>query len=228
MSRGQLSVFAKAPVAGRVKTRLSPPLSPVQAAELYAAMLDDVLAASARIATALDLAPVLDFDPPEARALFAARVPAGFGLRSQRGEDLAARMANAFTQMAAGGAERMVLRGSDSPGLALEHVAEAIAALDAGADVALTPDQSGGYALIALKEPREALFSFPLSTRQVLDETIRIANKHRLEIVLTQPGFDLDVGEDLARVDALPPTRSCDLCPRTVEKLRSLRESTVL
>ena len=47
--RGALIVFARRPEPGRVKTRLSPPLSPEQAAELYAEMLDDVLEAVHRL-----------------------------------------------------------------------------------------------------------------------------------------------------------------------------------
>ncbi|MFP8879028.1 MAG: hypothetical protein VCE43_05940, partial [Myxococcota bacterium] len=56
---GALIVFGKDPVPGRVKTRLVPPFTPRQAAEFYAAMLDDVLEASSRFARVYGLTPIL-------------------------------------------------------------------------------------------------------------------------------------------------------------------------
>ena len=228
MSRGWLNVFAKAPRPGRVKTRLSPPLSPEQAAELYGAMLSDVLEASLGFADRLDLEAVLHFDPPDARAELAARAPRGFRLLPQAGAGLAVRMANAFVQGSTEGAMRMILRGSDSPGLELERVEDALARLDAGDDLVLTPDQSGGYALIALKEPRSELFEVAMSTRSVLEETLARARSLGLVASLTRPSFDLDRATDFAWIDGLAPARSSVLCPRTVEMIWTLRRSGVL
>lgn len=228
MSRGWLSVFAKAPRPGRVKTRLCPPLPPESAAALYAAMLADVLDASAAFARALGLEPVLHFDPPEARGEFERLVPAGYHCRPQRGRGLAERMANAFEEAAAEGAERHLLRGSDSPALDGSIAEAALAGLDAGADVVLTPDQGGGYALIALKEPRSRLFEVTMSTGSVLEQTLARARALGLRVQLTEPTFDLDVAADLARPLALPRERSSVLCPRTVEMIRDFRARAVL
>ena len=228
MSRGWLSVFAKAPRPGQVKTRLSPPLSPEQAAELYDAMLSDGLDASLGFARRLDLEPVLHFDPPDARAELAARAPPGFRLLPQAGAGLAERMANAFVQGSTEGAARMILRGSDSPGLELGHVEDALARIDAGDDLVLTPDQGGGYALIALKEPRSELFEVAMSTRSVLEETLARARSLGLVASLTRPSFDLDRATDLPWIDGLAPGRSSVLCPRTVEMISTLRRSGVL
>ena len=65
MSRGAIVVFAKAPQPGRVKTRMTPPLTQQQAADLYAALLRDVLEATARFAADLSLVPVLAVHPRE-------------------------------------------------------------------------------------------------------------------------------------------------------------------
>ena len=62
---GVLVVFAKAPRPGEVKTRMCPPLTPEQAADFYAAMLDDVLEATAEFAPRLGLAPVLAVHPAQ-------------------------------------------------------------------------------------------------------------------------------------------------------------------
>lgn len=228
MSGGWLSVFAKAPRPGRVKTRFVPPLTPAQAAAFYDAMLADVLRASADFASRLGLEPVLHFDPPEALGEFARREPGGYRLYPQRGRDLAARMANAFEQAAASGMSRMLLRGSDSPGLDFIVVADAVARLDAGDDLVLTPDQDGGYALIALKKPRDELFDIPMSTGSVLAETVARARSLGLAVSLTRPTFDLDRAADLAWIDLLSPERSSVLCPRTVEILGDFRRRGVL
>jgi len=228
VSRGWLSVFAKAPRPGRVKTRLSPPLSPDQAAALYAAMLDDVLEASAGFARRLDLEPVLHFDPPDARAEFETRAPRAFRLRVQHGAGLAERMANAFAEAAAAGVERMILRGSDSPGLDFDHVKDALARLEGGDDLVLTPDQGGGYVLIALREPHKELFELPMSTGSVLSDTLARARSLGLGASLTRASFDLDRPADLDQIDSLPRHRSSVLCPRTVEMVGALRKFAVL
>lgn len=228
MSRGWLSVFAKAPRPGRVKTRFTPPLSPEDAASLYAAMLRDVLPASAAFARRLGLEPVLHFDPPDAARELERLAPAGFRLLPQRGRGLAERMANAFEEASAAGAERVLLRGSDSPGLDLATCEEALALLDGGADVVLTPDQGGGYALIALKAPHSELFDVPLSTRSVFDQTVARARAKGLVVSATRVSFDLDVASDLARLDAIEPSRSSVLCPETVQIVRDFRARDVL
>jgi rSAM/selenodomain-associated transferase 1 len=228
VTRGRLSVFAKAPTPGRVKTRLAPPLSLEQAALLYDAMLADVLIASLDFARRLGLAAFLYFDPPEALAELRSRAPSGFELVPQVGAGLAERMANAFAQTKTAGCPLTLLRGSDSPALDFESVEQALEQLERGADLVLTPDQSGGYALIGMKEPRSELFAIALSTDSVLSETVSRARSLGLAVALTKPTFDLDVVADLDLVEALPLERSSVLCPRTVEFLAALRHSTVL
>ena len=84
-----LLVIAKAPVAGRVKTRLTPPCSPADAAGLAAAALADTLAAVARSRRAARRVLVLDGEPGP-------WIPRGFDVLPQRGDGLAARLAAAF------------------------------------------------------------------------------------------------------------------------------------
>lgn len=228
MSRGRLGVFAKAPRAGRVKTRLVPPLSLEQAARLYDALLSDVLVASAEAAQRLDLEPVLYFDPPDARSGFEARVPPGFRLLPQVGPGLAERMAHAFAEAEAAGCPLMLLRGSDSPALDLARLEAALAALEGGADVVMTPDQGGGYALIGMKKHHPSLFAIAMSTSTVLNETMSRAQAAGLRIASTEASFDLDVASDLRALDALPPEKASVLCPRTVRFVASLRALGVL
>ena len=228
MSRGWLIVFGKAPRAGLVKTRMSPPLSLEQSAVLYEAMLIDVLEASARFAERLDLEPILAFHPPDAAAELLARAPADYRLQAQRGTDLGKRMANAFAEGAAAGAERMLLRGSDSPALEYAHVESALSRLDAGDDVVLTPDQSGGYAMIGMRSSHPGVFDLPMSTECVLDRTIAIARGAGLRLTQTEASFDLDTVADLARLSRPSAATKSDLCPRTVESIAALPLDAVL
>ena len=84
---GALVVFAKEPRPGFVKTRMRPALSLEQAAGLYAALLDDVLAASASQAAQFGLEPVLAVHPPAACEALARRAPPAFRAVAQRGHD---------------------------------------------------------------------------------------------------------------------------------------------
>jgi hypothetical protein len=217
---GAVVVFARQPVAGRVKTRLSPPLSPAQAAELYHEMLADVLAATAGFAARLRLAPVLAVAPASACAELARRAPAAYQVVAQRGPDLPARMTWAVAEQAAAGRDPILLRGSDSPALDGAAFEEAVLALD-DHDLAVCPDLDGGYSLIGLREPAPGLFDHPMSTARVLDDTLARARGLGLRVHVQPPRFDLDRFDDL-RWLAAARADGCDaLCPRTLAWLDS-------
>ncbi len=215
---GSLVVFAKRPVPGQVKTRLTPPLAPSQAAELYREMLADVLAASARFASRRGLQPVLTVSPAEACAELAAGAPPTFRVVSQRGADLAERMAWAVAEQAAAGCDRILLRGSDSPALAAETLEQALDALD-GDDLVICPDRDGGYNLVGLRRPAPGLFDHPMSTESVLDDTLAAARALGLRARLLAPGFDIDRFEDLRLLAAEREAGRAADCPRTLAYL---------
>lgn len=228
MSRGWLIVFAKAPRPGLVKTRMAPPLDLDQAAALYEAMLDDVLAASERFAEALDLEPVLAFHPADAEVELRARAPASYRMLLQRGAGLGERMANAFAEARAAGAPFALLRGSDSPALDLTQIEAASLHLRGEKDVVFTPDGGGGYAMIGLRGVAPRLFEVEMSTPDMLDETLALARSLGLGVARTPPSFDLDRAEDLASLSQLPAQRASDLCPLTVQSISRLRSDGVL
>ena len=99
-----LIVVAKAPVPGRVKTRLTPPLHPEQAAMLARAALEDTLAAVGRSRLATRRVVALDGEPD-------GLLPEGFELVAQRGGGLAERLAAAFEDI--GGPALLI--GMDTP-----------------------------------------------------------------------------------------------------------------
>ena len=155
MSAPSLIVIAKAPVAGRSKTRLCPPLSADAAAALAQAALLDTLEAVAAT--------------PAARRVVALEGMAGawldgaFEVVAQRGEGLAARLAAAFEDV--GGPAFLV--AMDTPQLAPELLARALALFDAadGPDALLGPASDGGYWGIGLRRPRREVFErVPMSS----------------------------------------------------------------
>ncbi len=228
MSRGWLIVFAKAPRPGLVKTRMSPPLSFEESAALYEAILGDVLVATARFATQLDLEAVVAFHPPEAVGELIARIPPGYRLHPQRGRNLAERMAFAAREAAAAGVQRILIRGSDSPGLPLACFEQVMARLDAGDEVVLTPDQGGGYALIGLCRSEPGIFDAPMSTTAVLEQTLDCARRLGMRVSTTQPGFDLNVVGDIQLIERMSAHDRADLCPLTIQYLSESSLTCVL
>ncbi|HXV37476.1 MAG TPA: TIGR04282 family arsenosugar biosynthesis glycosyltransferase [Myxococcota bacterium] len=221
-ARGVLWIFAKQPAPGRVKTRMVPPLSPQQACDLYAEMLRDVLAASQRFARETRLEPILAVDPPAATCALARSAPPEFRVVPQRGANLAERMEWAIREAAAGGAERILLRGSDSPILDREQIEAALDALDEF-DLAISPDLGSGYNLIGVRKPTPGLFDHAMSTRTVLSDTLANASARGLRAQLQRASFDLDTASDLgrlARERSGPRGASVtNLCPRTLSFL---------
>ena len=89
----------------------------------------------------------------------------------------------------------------------------------AGDDVVLTPDQGGGYALIALRRSAPGIFDPPMSTTTVLEQTLDCAIRLGLRASTTQPGFDLDVVGDIQLIERMSAQEKADLCPLTIQYL---------
>jgi uncharacterized protein len=140
----QLLVIAKAPVPGRVKTRLCPPCTPGQAAAVAEAALVDTLAAG-RTVPAVRRTLVLSGTYP---------VPTGWCSVRQRGIGLGERLANAFAATAMPGVAS-VLIGMDTPQVDAARLAAVVSALDR-ADAVLAPAEDGGWWALALRDPAHA------------------------------------------------------------------------
>jgi len=144
---GALIVLAKAPRAGRSKTRLCPPCTPREAATLARAALADTL--EAVLATPA-VRHVLVLDGPPGGWL-----PAGVEVLAQRGDGLDERLAHAFADVG----EPALLVGMDTPQLTPDDLAGALARLTGPhADAALGPARDGGYWAIGLREPDPRAF----------------------------------------------------------------------
>ncbi|MFW6201431.1 MAG: TIGR04282 family arsenosugar biosynthesis glycosyltransferase, partial [Gemmatimonadota bacterium] len=187
------------PKPGRVKTRLSPPLSPLAAADIYEACLRDVLA---QVLRGPRSAEIRYRDEPAARAYFARAFP-GVSSRAQPAGDLGHRLEAAFEHAFARGDDRVIVLGSDAPTLPDAVLDEADAAL-ADADAVLGPASDGGYYLVGVRArawPRAAaLFEeIPWSTRAVWRMTLKRAAAAGLRIAALRTWYDIDRPGDLGR-----------------------------
>jgi len=193
------TLFAKLPRAGEVKTRLCPPLAPLEAAELAEAMLADGLA---RCLSSNAFRTELSVHPPASLPWFRARFPELGELVAQEGADLGQRLAAHFEHCCARAelASAVVL-GSDAPEVPLARVLEAHERLADGADLVLGPDSSGGYNLVGLREPCAELFTgVAMSEPGMYARTLEIAAERRLVVSELERGEDVDTPEDLERL----------------------------
>ena len=179
-SKAILYVLAKEPTAGSVKTRLTPPLSPQQAATAATAFLEDTLdmlaqvralsgagrVVEVRVAAAPDSGGSLDRIARLADRYGVVLEDQGEGDLGHRMERLMERgLALPSAPVASGGTSqegmrprRVVLLGADSPDLPISRLDDAIDAL-ADHDVVIGPARDGGYYLIGANRPVRDLFS---------------------------------------------------------------------
>lgn len=187
--------MAKAPVAGRAKTRLCPPLSPAQAATLAAAALADTLQAVAwtpapRRIVALDGAP-------------GAWLPEGFEVIAQRGATLGERLACTVRDVG----EPLLLLGMDTPQLTRARLCDALERLDAPqADAVLGPTADGGYWTIGLAAPDPHVFDgVPMSSSATAAAQRTRLRELGCNVVELAPLRDVDTFDDAVAVAALAP-----------------------
>jgi len=216
MPERTLGIFAKAPVAGRVKTRLAAEIGSRAAAALYRRVGRQVVTAS----VGRDYRTIVWFTPPAAGAAVRAWLD-GLGVsafRAQPPGTLGTRLAHAFARSFAedegGRAEEVVIIGTDCPGVDRRAVSQAFAALRTH-ELVLGPAQDGGYYLIGLRALEPALFrGIPWSTSDVTRATRARARALGLTCRLLGPLRDVDTARD-ARVLGLlgpghrPPSPHC-------------------
>ena len=192
-----LAVMAKAPRAGKVKTRLSPPLSLEQTATLNIQFLRDT---AENIATVTGGAGLISYTPVGDEALFDGLLPETFALVPQRGDAFGERLLAAAEDILAIGYGAVCLIDSDSPTVPTAVYEQAVEALLAPGDrVVLGPSDDGGYYLIGLKQAhREPFDRITWSTEHVLEETLLRCAETRLEVVLLPTWYDVDDAATLA------------------------------
>ncbi len=199
-SRSCIIVFAKMPVPGKVKTRLVPPLTFDESAQLYTAFLCDSISWFHRVLPHIEtVVYVADEKDTEAmRELFVTRhalsesAASELRILPQRGQDLGERLQNAFVESFAAGFHRVVAVGSDQPFIPTEYLLEAFSALEQN-DLTIGPAQDGGYYALGLKSPQPALFQdMPWSTSGLFAQTTLVARANQLSVCQLPLWHDVD------------------------------------
>jgi rSAM/selenodomain-associated transferase 1 len=188
-----ISILAKAPEPGRCKMRLCPPLTPVQAAELSAALLVDTWRA------------VAGFDDAEILLMYSGdrtRFPEPMrGLTSflQRGADLGARIEHA-ARVGLTRADAVIVVGSDLPELPLARLAEARDALTTH-EAVLGPSRDGGFYLIGLRACAPGLLArLPWSVPETYAACAARLTQRQMRPAHLAAFDDVDDIEDLRRI----------------------------
>ncbi len=196
--RRALIIVGKAPLAGSAKTRLVPPLSGHEAADLYRGFLLDTL----------DLADSLEWEstslvhprgdgPVLAALLGRSRVQ----LLEQRTTGLGDALAYAFAHHFAQGFDTAILIGSDNPTLPAAPVQAACQHLQAGADLTIGPTLDGGYYLIGMRRAHLGVFAdIEWSSPRVYGQTLERAQALGLEVRAVDEWYDVDEPADLERL----------------------------
>jgi hypothetical protein len=189
MNADALLIMVRNPVAGQVKKRLAATLGPEKALAIYQSLLDHTRQVA--LQTQADRC-VFYSEFIEAHDEWDERF---FSKRIQTGEDLGQRMCQALSSLQVQ-YRKMVLIGSDIPGLSPGLLADAFARL-AEADVVIGPATDGGYYLIGMRECEPAMFDrIAWSTSEVLEQTLARIGQLGKSVALLPPLPDIDVEAD--------------------------------
>lgn len=192
--------MAKAPRAGKVKTRLAPPLTLDQSAALNICFLRDTTENIAAVSAAGRSAGLICYTPVGDEAAFDNLLPPSFSLIPQRGDEFGERLLAAAQDILACGFGSVCLIDSDSPTVPAQAFEQAIVELARPGDrIVLGPSHDGGYYLIGLKQAHAEPFAdIAWSTASVLAETIERAAAAKIEVVQLPLWYDVDDGATLA------------------------------
>lgn len=213
-------VMAKRPAPGRVKTRLTPPLSPGEAAGVHAAMLRCVLARLERwlpgrkvLALDREVAPQAVTQPRQARASGGIPGPipgldaAAWTIVRQGEGDLGRRMTRVWQDVGGGAVAFFGSDSPDVPGDVLARLPEALERHDAAAG----PTHDGGYWTLLARSFDTAgvlLRDIDWGTPAVYDQTCAASRRHGLAFDELPTWHDVDTFDDLAalrrRLEAVP------------------------
>lgn len=185
-------LFARDPILGKVKTRLSPFLDDETILKLYTCFLNDSLDKIRQVDSA-DL--FVGIAPSNQSGFFTGQQGSDTHLFVQEGETLGDKMRQAFKDRFEEGYKKIVIIGSDSPSLPVSYIERA---LGSDKDLVLGPSTDGGYYLIGMREKVVEVFDgVAWGTEEVLRETYERLAKEGAELELLPVWYDIDSPDDL-------------------------------
>lgn len=195
---GRILVFARAPVAGSVKTRLARDIGAQKAAELYT----DWLRETVRMCVSSALTPVELWCTPDTghRVFTSLHNEYAVELVAQPDGDLGARMQTALRR-ALEQNEFALLIGTDCPAMDGSYLARACQELDAGRDLVVGPAEDGGYVLLGARKLDDSLFQgIAWGSDRVLQQTRTRIDTLGYNYAELPELWDVDRMEDLQRL----------------------------
>ena len=211
MLRPLLILFAKAPIAGRAKTRLCPPLTPEEAAALHSALVRDTMDMLETMAGVADVELSTDVRTEAWHTVTVSRT-------IQIEGDLGTRLFHALERGLSTGRDVAMVLGSDSPGLPSAHITQL---LRSTADVTLGPATDGGFFAIACRAVHRDMFAgVRWSSEHTLADVVAAVSACGLTVTTGPCWFDVDVEADLVRLLEMP-----DLPENTAEWVRRYRDT---
>ncbi|HMJ04641.1 MAG TPA: TIGR04282 family arsenosugar biosynthesis glycosyltransferase [Chthoniobacterales bacterium] len=199
-----LAVMTKAPRAGQVKTRLTPPLTAAEAAAINICFLQDTTAAITATEADGRARGIGVYTPVGEENAFAEVLPSHFALVAQRGAAFGERLTAAAEDLFEIGFDSVCLINSDSPTVPQNAYMEAVRLLsDAGDRIVLGPSDDGGYYLIGLKQVHARVFGeIAWSTEHVFGQTLERAQEIGVPVKLLPTWYDVDDRAMLRRLCA--------------------------
>ncbi|MBS1517774.1 MAG: TIGR04282 family arsenosugar biosynthesis glycosyltransferase [Bacteroidetes bacterium] len=184
-------VFAKNPVKGNVKTRLAADIGIDKAHDIYVKLLKH----THDITKDLECGKFLYLTERKDEQLF----DGNYRQELQNGPDLGERMKRAFDEVFKKGFRKILIIGTDCPGLNPEIINTAFEKLNEN-DFVLGPTDDGGYYLLGMKKTSAYLFEdIVWSTEEVLSETVKRIEKNKKSHFLLNKLKDIDDLEDLQK-----------------------------
>ncbi len=195
-----LAVMAKAPRAGKVKTRLAPALGFEGSAAINICFLRDTTRNISEVCGMSKAAGLVCYTPVGDEVAFDGLLPEGFALIAQRGDAFGERLLAAAEDILSCGFGAVCLIDSDSPTLPQAALVQAVEELHKPGDrVVLGASEDGGYYLIGLKQAHAAPFErITWSTETVAAETRERCVEAGLDVIELPKWYDVDDAATLA------------------------------
>jgi rSAM/selenodomain-associated transferase 1 len=190
-----LLIFVKNPQRGKVKTRLAKTVGDEKAFKTYLRLLDFTIDVAGRVNAKKQIWYSSFIDEQDGLG------GDGFEKKLQIGDNLGKRMSNAFYRGFEEYFEKIVIIGSDCPGITAKIIEKAFVNLDHD-DVVIGPSEDGGYYLLGLNRLIPEIFKdITWSTDRVFSETVNALKKQSLSYSELPILNDIDTEEDLRNSD---------------------------
>ncbi len=223
-----LIVFAKAPVPGKVKTRLTPGIPPEHAARLYECFLLDSIPL---YQTLSDVSVLLYLESESDRGYFEEHFP-DLPCYIQEGETLGERMKGAFETSFNEQHRRVIVVGTDHPTLPLRTISTGYQVLDAYDDaIVIGPSEDGGYYALGMRTIHPELFQdIEFSTSTVYEETMKRMVDIDVTVHVLPKWYDVDTLEDIVRLqnDLQNPELNGSVLTHTTACIQELVDASLL